>query len=242
MISSTRSGDRPQGAVGSAPRHLPHRRHRQGQRARRHRAAPRAGQRQPQADHALHEHRRAATSPTGSRIHDAIRLPRAQGVQVTVVVQGMAYSMGSIVLQAASPGRRLAFPHSWIMIHEPAKWAGLAIDDRRGAAPRSPQADAEPDLPHPLAAFGQAAPADHPRHEAHRLLPRCDEGARLRLIDEILGPLDDPSRRRTRRPRSAKPASTPEPTRPRAHLSRFTTTAPESTSHNAAVPKSPARA
>jgi ATP-dependent Clp protease protease subunit len=36
----------------------------------------------------------------------------------------MAYSMGSIVLQAASPGGRLAFPHSWIMIHEPAKWAG----------------------------------------------------------------------------------------------------------------------
>jgi ATP-dependent protease ClpP protease subunit len=41
-----------------------------------------------------------------------------------VIVQGMAYSMGSVVLQAASPGRRLAFPHSWIMIHEPAKWAG----------------------------------------------------------------------------------------------------------------------
>ena len=39
-------------------------------------------------------------------------------------MQGMAYSMGSIVLQAASDGRRLAFPHSWIMIHEPAKWAG----------------------------------------------------------------------------------------------------------------------
>jgi ATP-dependent Clp protease protease subunit len=32
--------------------------------------------------------------------------------------------MGSIVLQAASPGKRFAFPHSWIMIHEPAKWAG----------------------------------------------------------------------------------------------------------------------
>ena len=32
--------------------------------------------------------------------------------------------MGSIVLQAASDGRRFAFPHSWIMIHEPAKWAG----------------------------------------------------------------------------------------------------------------------
>jgi ATP-dependent Clp protease protease subunit len=39
-------------------------------------------------------------------------------------VQGMAYSMGSIVLQAASPGHRFAYPHSWIMIHEPAKWAG----------------------------------------------------------------------------------------------------------------------
>jgi ClpP protease-like protein len=32
--------------------------------------------------------------------------------------------MGSVVLQAASEGKRLTFPHSWIMIHEPAKWAG----------------------------------------------------------------------------------------------------------------------
>jgi ATP-dependent Clp protease protease subunit len=32
--------------------------------------------------------------------------------------------MASVVLQAASPGRRLSQPHSWIMIHEPAKWAG----------------------------------------------------------------------------------------------------------------------
>jgi len=60
----------------------------------------------------------------GLAIHDAIKFLILQGVEVTVVVQGMAYSMGSIVLQAASPGRRFAFPHSWIMIHEPAKWAG----------------------------------------------------------------------------------------------------------------------
>ena len=40
----------------------------------------------------------------GLAIHDAIRLLVTQGVQVTVVVQGMAYSMGSVVLQAASPG------------------------------------------------------------------------------------------------------------------------------------------
>ena len=60
----------------------------------------------------------------GLAIHDAIQDLVARGTQVSVVVQGMAYSMGSVVLQAASPGRRLSFPHSWIMIHEPAKWAG----------------------------------------------------------------------------------------------------------------------
>jgi ATP-dependent Clp protease protease subunit len=60
----------------------------------------------------------------GLAIHDAIRHLVARDIEVTIVVQGMAYSMGSVVLQAASPGRRLAFPHSWIMIHEPAKWAG----------------------------------------------------------------------------------------------------------------------
>src|SRR6266853_5155588 len=60
----------------------------------------------------------------GLAIHDAVRHVISRGIQVTIIVQGMAYSMGSIVLQAASDGQRLAFPHSWIMIHEPAKWAG----------------------------------------------------------------------------------------------------------------------
>jgi ATP-dependent Clp protease protease subunit len=60
----------------------------------------------------------------GLALHDAIRQLVAQGNDIAIVVQGMAYSMGSVVLQAASPGRRLCFPHSWIMIHEPAKWAG----------------------------------------------------------------------------------------------------------------------
>jgi ATP-dependent Clp protease, protease subunit len=60
----------------------------------------------------------------GLAIHDAVSYLVHTGVEITIVVQGMAYSMGSVVLQAASPGRRLAFPHSWIMIHEPAKWAG----------------------------------------------------------------------------------------------------------------------
>jgi ATP-dependent Clp protease protease subunit len=60
----------------------------------------------------------------GLAIHDVIRYIISRGIQVRIIVQGMAYSMGSIVLQAASEGQRLAFPHSWIMIHEPAKWAG----------------------------------------------------------------------------------------------------------------------
>src|SRR5688572_27559134 len=60
----------------------------------------------------------------GLAIHDSIRHVVSRGVEVTIIVQGMAYSMGSIVLQAASEGRRFSFPHSWIMIHEPAKWAG----------------------------------------------------------------------------------------------------------------------
>jgi ATP-dependent Clp protease protease subunit len=60
----------------------------------------------------------------GLAIHDSIREIVHRGVEVTIVVQGMAYSMGSVVLQAASSGRRLAQPHAWMMIHEPAKWAG----------------------------------------------------------------------------------------------------------------------
>ena len=60
----------------------------------------------------------------GLALHDSIRQIVARGIEVTIVVQGMAYSMGSVVLQSASSGGRFAFPHSWIMIHEPAKWAG----------------------------------------------------------------------------------------------------------------------
>jgi ATP-dependent Clp protease protease subunit len=60
----------------------------------------------------------------GLAIHDAVQELVADGIEIAIIVQGMAYSMGSVVLQAASAGRRLAFPHSWIMIHEPAKWAG----------------------------------------------------------------------------------------------------------------------
>ena len=76
------------------------------------------------ADHALHQQRRRQRHrrPRHSRRRSATSSAAAS--RSPIIVQGMAYSMGSIVLQAASEGRRLAFPHSWIMIHEPAKWAG----------------------------------------------------------------------------------------------------------------------
>jgi ATP-dependent Clp protease protease subunit len=38
---------------------------------------------------------------------------------ITVVVTGMAASMGSILLCAAPKGRRLLFPHSRVLIHQP---------------------------------------------------------------------------------------------------------------------------
>src|SRR5438128_12269151 len=57
----------------------------------------------------------------GLAIHDSVRHIISRGIEVTIIVQGMAYSMGSIVLPAATDGRRLAFPHSCIMIHGPAK-------------------------------------------------------------------------------------------------------------------------
>jgi ATP-dependent Clp protease, protease subunit len=60
----------------------------------------------------------------GLALYDVISQLVASGIEVSIYVQGMAYSMGSVVLQAASPGCRFAYPHSWIMIHEPAKWAG----------------------------------------------------------------------------------------------------------------------
>ena len=42
----------------------------------------------------------------GLAMHDSIQQIVRRGIEVTIVVQGMAYSMASVVLQAASPGRR----------------------------------------------------------------------------------------------------------------------------------------
>jgi ATP-dependent Clp protease protease subunit len=52
----------------------------------------------------------------GMAVYDAMHLVTSP---ITVVVTGMAASMGSILLCAAPKGRRLLFPHSRVLIHQP---------------------------------------------------------------------------------------------------------------------------
>jgi len=52
----------------------------------------------------------------GMAIYDTMRLISSS---VTVVVTGMAASMGSILLCGADKGKRLLYPHSRVLIHQP---------------------------------------------------------------------------------------------------------------------------
>jgi ATP-dependent Clp protease protease subunit len=52
----------------------------------------------------------------GMAVYDTMHLVTSP---ITVVVTGMAASMGSILLCAAPKGRRLLFPHSRVLIHQP---------------------------------------------------------------------------------------------------------------------------
>lgn len=52
----------------------------------------------------------------GMAVYDTIRMMKSP---VTVVVTGMAASMGSILLSAAKKGRRLLYPHASVLIHQP---------------------------------------------------------------------------------------------------------------------------
>jgi ATP-dependent Clp protease protease subunit len=53
---------------------------------------------------------------SGMAVYDTMKLITSP---ITVVVTGMAASMGSILLCAAPKGRRLLFPHSRVLIHQP---------------------------------------------------------------------------------------------------------------------------
>jgi ATP-dependent Clp protease, protease subunit len=52
----------------------------------------------------------------GMAIYDTMKLVTSP---ITVIVTGMAASMGSILLCGASKGRRLLYPHSRVLIHQP---------------------------------------------------------------------------------------------------------------------------
>lgn len=64
----------------------------------------------------------------GMAIYDTIKLISSP---VTVIVTGMAASMGSILLCAAPKGRRLIYPHARVLIHQPlitGRMIGPAVD------------------------------------------------------------------------------------------------------------------
>ncbi|HEU5081681.1 MAG TPA: ATP-dependent Clp protease proteolytic subunit [Opitutaceae bacterium] len=52
----------------------------------------------------------------GMAVYDTMKLISSP---ITVVVTGMAASMGSILLSGAPKGRRLLYPHSRVLIHQP---------------------------------------------------------------------------------------------------------------------------
>jgi ATP-dependent Clp protease, protease subunit len=64
----------------------------------------------------------------GMAIYDTIKLLRSP---VTIVVTGMAASMGSILLCAAAKGQRCLYPHARVLIHQPlisGRFIGPATD------------------------------------------------------------------------------------------------------------------
>ena len=52
----------------------------------------------------------------GMALYDTMKLVKSP---ITVVVTGMAASMGSILLSAPQKGRRLLYPHARVLIHQP---------------------------------------------------------------------------------------------------------------------------
>ena len=64
----------------------------------------------------------------GMAIYDTVQLISSP---VTIIVTGMAASMGSILLCAAPKGRRLLYPHARVLIHQPlisGRFIGPATD------------------------------------------------------------------------------------------------------------------
>jgi ATP-dependent Clp protease, protease subunit len=64
----------------------------------------------------------------GMAIYDTMQMLKSP---VSVVVTGMAASMGSILLSGAQKGRRFLYPHARVLIHQPlitGSFQGVAVD------------------------------------------------------------------------------------------------------------------
>jgi ATP-dependent Clp protease, protease subunit len=144
----------------------------------------------------------------GLALHDTIRYLVSQGYEITIIVQGMAYSMGSIVLQAASPGKRFAFPHSWIMIHEPAKWAGW--QSTSAAAQHLDRLKQMQSQIYRILADRSGKPLRQIIRDTKRTDFYLDAGRAKEygLIDDVLGPVDAARPE----PSDTSAVTTPEPT------------------------------
>ena len=65
----------------------------------------------------------------GMAIYDTMQFIKCD---VSTICMGMAASMGAFLLAGGTPGKRLALPHSTIMIHQPSGGAqGQATDSDR---------------------------------------------------------------------------------------------------------------
>ena len=150
----------------------------------------------------------------GLALHDAIRYLVSTGIEITVVVQGMAYSMGSVVLQAASPDRRLVFPHSWIMIHEPAKWAGW--QSTTAAAQHLDRLKQMQSQIYRIMAERSGKPLKQIIRDTKRVDFYLDawKAKEYGLIDRVLGPELAPSREEPLPSEEPAPPSTPSPVEP----------------------------
>ena len=59
----------------------------------------------------------------GLAVYDTMQFIKAP---ITTICMGMAMSFGAVLLAAGTKGKRLALPHSRIMIHQPLVWGGIS--------------------------------------------------------------------------------------------------------------------
>ncbi len=68
------------------------------------------------------------STTSGMAVYDTMKLVSSP---ITIVVTGMAASMGSVLLSAATKGQRLLYPHAQVLIHQPlimGRFMGAAVD------------------------------------------------------------------------------------------------------------------